>query len=178
MKKELHIILSPKGYGKTYYEINNKLKEKDKEIEKLNNKINKLSIELSVEKDKLLDLSNLISKYDKELKHKTEQYEYLRHYYCLANMKQYPIERDVFSKIFYNIDIDYYDFLWNTTTDNFKLWHYDDTFYILHLPSGTLITWYKHLGRCLECNKELSIEDYQWLAKELEIELKDLKEGK
>ena len=144
--------------------------------EELQQVICELQVERFIKDNEIERLNNLISKYDKELKHKTEQYDYLRHYYCLANMKQYPIERDVFSKIFYNIDIDYYDFLWDTTTDNFKLWHYDNTFYILHLPSGTLIIWYKHLGRCLECNKELTIEDYQWLAKELEIELKKLKE--
>ena len=105
-----------------------------------------------------------------ELLHK--QYEYLTHYRNLLPMKQYPIERDVFCKIFRKIDSDFYDELYDTTTDSFKVWRYDDEFYILHIGSGTLINWYKHLGRCNTCNKNLSIEEYKKLADDLYNELK------
>ena len=96
----------------------------------------------------------------------------------LSNMKQYPISRELFCEIFikpfrimdeeYNLD--------NFTTDNFKFWWYENTYYLLHLSSGTLITWYKHLGRCLEVNKDLYLNEYKYLAKLLCEDLKDLVE--
>lgn len=36
----------------------------------------------------------------------------------------------------------------------FLLYWQDDTFYIMHLASGTIISWYKHLGRANTCNRE------------------------
>ena len=89
----------------------------------------------------------------------------------LSPMKQYPIERDVFCEIFGKIYDDFYDAFYNTTTESFKVWRYDDEFYILHLESGTIINWYKHLGRCNTCNKDLSIEEYKKLANDLYNEL-------
>ena len=91
----------------------------------------------------------------------------------LDNMKQYPIERDIFCNIFRKIDKEFYDELYDVTTVSFKCWRYDDEFYILHLSSGTLINWYKHLGRCNTCNKDLSISEYKYIAKLLYKELKD-----
>ena len=111
-------------------------------------------------------LNNIINELEKELN------KDLRHYHNLLPMKQYPIERDVFCKIFRKIDSDFYDELYDTTTESFKVWRYDDEFYILHLESGTIINWYKHLGRCNTCNKNLSIEEYKKLANDLYNELK------
>lgn len=111
-------------------------------------------------------LNNIINELKKELN------KDLRHYHNLLPMKQYPIERDVFCKIFRKIDSDFYDELYDTTTESFKVWRYDDEFYILHLESGTIINWYKHLGRCNTCNKNLSIEEYKKLANDLYNELK------
>lgn len=91
----------------------------------------------------------------------------------LNNMKQYPIERDIFCNIFREIDLEFYDELYDVTTESFKCWRYDDEFYILHLNSGTLINWYKHLGRCNTCNKDLSIDEYKYIAKLLYNELKE-----
>ena len=35
-----------------------------------------------------------------------------------------------------------------------------DEFYIIHRESGTMINWYKHLGRTNTCNKEgFTLED-------------------
>lgn len=134
-------------------EMNKRLDEREEEIERLN---------------------NIIDKYNKELTRKTEQYEYLRHYHNLSSMKQYPIDRDIFCDIFGKIDEEFYDDLYDTTTFSFKCWRYDDEFYILHLESGTLINWYKHLGRCNTCNKDLSIEEYKKLANDLYNELKEV----
>lgn len=131
-------------------------------IEEINNKYQDYYIDDFLSGDDVKLLVDYLNKSQKEINK-------------LNNMEQYPIERDLFTEIFHKIYIDYYDSFFNTTTENFKLWYSDDSFYILHLPSGTLITWYKHLGRCLECNKDLSIEEYQWLANELEKELKGSK---
>lgn len=38
--------------------------------------------------------------------------------------------------------------------DDFLLYYKDDNFYIIHLDSGTMINWYKHLGRDNTCNKK------------------------
>lgn len=89
----------------------------------------------------------------------------------LSYMKQYPIERGLFCNIFGRVYDEFYDKFYNTTTDSFKCWYDDEDFYILHLPSGTLINWYKHLGRCLTCNKDLSIYEYEVLANKLYEEL-------
>ncbi len=42
----------------------------------------------------------------------------------------------------------------STNAYDFLLYWQDDTFYIMHLASGTIISWYKHLGRSNTCNKE------------------------
>lgn len=41
--------------------------------------------------------------------------------------------------------------------NEFLGYHFDDEYYIIHLPSGTMINWYKHLGRTNTCNKNLDI---------------------
>ena len=38
--------------------------------------------------------------------------------------------------------------------ETFFLYYNDNEFYITHLPSGTTINWYKHLGRTNTCNKK------------------------
>ena len=91
----------------------------------------------------------------------------------LKIMGQYPIERDKFCEIFSKVYDEFYDEFFDITTESFKCWYYDDEYYILHLPSGTLINWYKHLGRCNTCNKNLSIEEYKYIADLLYTELKE-----
>lgn len=79
----------------------------------------------------------------------------------LYPMKQYPIERRAFEQLFTGIDKRlFWEGINEVETDSFKYWKYCDEFYILHKESGTLINWYKHLGRCNTCNKNLSIEEY------------------
>lgn len=84
--------------------LEKELKEKGKEIERLNQmleekfmKENPLLVENGIicKKDREIKrLKELIDKYDKELTHKTKQYEYLRHYHNLPLRKQYVIEQD------------------------------------------------------------------------------------
>jgi len=79
----------------------------------------------------------------------------------LDTLKQYAIDREVFTRIFlriYKLDMD--DYLYNYEGHSFKAWKYDDEFYILHKDSGTLVNWYKHLGRTNTCNKNLSLVEY------------------
>lgn len=78
----------------------------------------------------------------------------------LQELPQYHFKRndfvDAFKKVFsddeiFEIEVAcqqhryFYDFL---------LYYAEDEFYIIHLKSGTVINWYKHLGRTNTCNKE------------------------
>lgn len=78
----------------------------------------------------------------------------------LETLPQYHFDRnefvDAFYKVFTNdeiIDLDC-DCSTRRVTDEFILDRCDDEFYIIHRNSGTMINWYKHLGRTNTCNKE------------------------
>lgn len=74
------------------------------------------------------------------------------------DMELYPIDRYDFEVIFYElfqlIDCD------DIETSNFKYWRFGDEYYFLHKTSGTLIYYYKHLGRSNTCNKILTLQEY------------------
>jgi hypothetical protein len=94
---------------------------------------------------------------------------------ALYDMEQYPIERELFVKLFTEIEKRlWYEGIPAVETCNFKYWHYDDEFYIVHKNSGTLINWYKHLGRCNTCNKKLSLKEYEKFVADFEEELSEL----
>ncbi len=78
----------------------------------------------------------------------------------LDDLKQYYFDRDEFNEIFYNIFTDE-EILqielgcWeHLNLGEFLLYQEEDEFYIIHFRSGTIINWYKHLGRTNTCNKE------------------------
>ena len=81
--------------------------------------------------------------------------------YDISKLPQYHFDRasfvDAFKEVFSTDDLlDLYVACQkNTKLDNFYL-YYDtfEEFYIWHIPSGTIINWYKHLGRTNTCNKE------------------------
>lgn len=77
--------------------------------------------------------------------------------------KQYPITRDEFIRIFSKIDEIIYE-IYDYEDFDIKIWHYEDDIYILEKDTGILVNWYKHLGRCNTCNKELSIREYEQFA--------------
>lgn len=89
-------------------------------------------------------------------------------------LEQYYFDRDDFCKTFmevfsYNetleIEVTFWD---NTIHGDFHLFRDDDEYYILHMPSGILINWYKHLGRTNTCNKEgFTLEDLKIFFKML-----------
>lgn len=77
----------------------------------------------------------------------------------MEELPQYHFDRDDFTKTFNDVltvdqiekilenctcgkQTDYFAFLWDA-----------DEFYIIHKDSGTIINWYKHLGRTNTCNK-------------------------
>lgn len=93
----------------------------------------------------------------------------------LETLPQYHFDRDDFSKVFYEVfgsSDRIFDVIvecqGHRFTDNFHLFYDNDEFYILHLQSGTMINWYKHIGRTNTCNKEgFKLEDLQEFLKQL-----------
>jgi len=80
----------------------------------------------------------------------------------LKTLPQYHFERDKFvdiiNEIYPNMCDDIYTHV-SMNTDSFSFFRYEDEFYIIHRDSGTIINWYKHLGRTNTCNKNLSYDD-------------------
>lgn len=78
----------------------------------------------------------------------------------MKDLEQYYFDRDIFCKAWHKVftneeieDIECYCKR-GKQTDDFILTRYDadDEYYIIHKPSGTIINWYKHLGRTNTCN--------------------------
>lgn len=83
------------------------------------------------------------------------------------NLPQYHFDRDKMCKIF---DAGFQMWLWKhieDATDEFLITRRDDEFYIIHFPSGTIINWYKHMGRTNTCNKDLTLDDLREFKKML-----------
>ncbi len=78
----------------------------------------------------------------------------------LQTLPQYHFNRDEFVNAFNKVFS--VDEIWeleiacqeHKSLDNFYLYYAEDEFYIMHLDSGTIINWYKHLGRTNTCNKK------------------------
>lgn len=85
----------------------------------------------------------------------------------LQVLPQYHFEREAFTNVFYEVfgsSDDIFNLIvacqGHECLDSFHLFYQDDEFYIIHLESGTIINWYKHLGRTNTCNKEgFTLED-------------------
>lgn len=90
----------------------------------------------------------------------------------LQVLPQYHFDRaefvDAFKRVFsideiYDLEVACQE---HRCLDDFLLYYADDEFYIIHLDSGTIINWYKHLGRTNTCNKEgFSLLDLMELLK-------------
>lgn len=79
----------------------------------------------------------------------------------------YHFTRDEMTKVFEEVfplnskEWDWYT-VWTCDfgdTNSFHAFKDGDEFYILHKPSGTMINWYKHMGRTNTCNKDLSLDE-------------------
>lgn len=92
-------------------------------------------------------------------------------------MNQYFIERELFCKAFEIYVPSFIDYMWDRDCDfilgDFKMFRDGDEFYILHLQSGTMINWYKHLGRTCSCNKDLNYNEFVEFMLLLRVELKE-----
>lgn len=99
----------------------------------------------------------------------------------LETLPQYHFDRDDFCKVFGEvftddeiIDIDVMCG-YPQNTENFLLYRWEDEFYIIHRDSGTIINWYKHLGRTSTCNKEgFTLADLKELLLLLKEDLKEV----
>lgn len=85
--------------------------------------------------------------------------------YRLQNLSQYHIDRDILVQIVKDtigIDRLYDAFCYgNVVCDEFAWFTNCDEYYIIHLDSGMMVNWYKHIGRCNTCSQEYrTIEDY------------------
>lgn len=77
----------------------------------------------------------------------------------MKTLKQYHFDRDYFTSVFdeifanrcFDLEVACQE---HRETENFLLYYKDDEFYIIHFDSGTIINWYKHIGRTNTCNDE------------------------
>ena len=84
-----------------------------------------------------------------------------------VNLPQYHFDRGEMCEVF---DVDFMNWFWdhvNEGNDEFWLPKVGDEFYIIHLPSGTIVNWYKHMGRTNTCNKNLALDDLREFKKML-----------
>lgn len=83
------------------------------------------------------------------------------------DLPQYHFDRRDMCEIF---DADFMDWFWDhleCCNDEFLMTRSDDEFYIIHFRSGTIINWYKHMGRTNTCNKNLTLDDLREFKKML-----------
>lgn len=99
----------------------------------------------------------------------------------LQDLPQYHFDRDDFTNVFYEV-FGSTDEIFNLIVAcqehkclfEFHLFYDSDEFYIIHLRSGTVINWYKHLGRTNTCNKEgFTLADLKELLLLLKEDLKE-----
>jgi hypothetical protein len=92
---------------------------------------------------------------------------------------QYHFTRDEMTKVFEEVfPLNSKEWNWDNVwycdfkdTDSFHSFRDEDEFYILHKPSGTMINWYKHMGRSNTCNKDLSLDELKLFLLLLRTEL-------
>ena len=100
----------------------------------------------------------------------------------LTTLPQYHFPRHEFCRIWEEIFNDVNGMEWDEKiidgicTDNFHSYHdNEDEYYIIHLPSGTMINWYKHFGRTNTCNKNLSLAELKLFFILLKNDMGDIK---
>lgn len=101
---------------------------------------------------------------------------------ALPELPQYHFERDTFvstfEQVFDEAEIDSIEDMCrqHTTLNEFLLFYHPDweEFYIIHLPSGTIVNWYKHLGRTNTCNKDyFNISDLKNFLERLKVDINE-----
>lgn len=96
----------------------------------------------------------------------------------LQELKDYYFKRDefinAFQKVFTSSEITRIEIACQSDKwlEHFLLTYSTDEYYIIHLDSGIIINWYKHLGRTNTCNKNgFNINDLNELLKLLKYDL-------
>lgn len=82
-------------------------------------------------------------------------------------LPQYHFDRNDMCSVF---DSKFMEWFWDNferRNDEFLLTRSDDEFYIIHFKSGTIVNWYKHMGRTNTCNKDLTLDDLREFKKML-----------
>lgn len=88
-------------------------------------------------------------------------------YPLFNNLPQYHFDRSEMRSVF---DSEFMDWFWDhleKSNDEFLITRSGDEFYIIHFPSGTIVNWYKHMGRTNTCNKDLTLDDLREFKKML-----------
>ena len=100
---------------------------------------------------------------------------------ALQELPQYHFDRDefvsTFEQVFRSDEILELEVMCQqkTALKEFLLFYHPDweEFYIIHLPSGTIVNWYKHLGRTNTCNrKNFSIADLKHFLERLKADMR------
>ena len=82
-------------------------------------------------------------------------------------LPQYHFDRSDMTEV---LDVEFIEWLWDhleDVNDEFLITRRGDEFYIIHFQSGTVINWYKHMGRTNTCNKNLTLDDLREFKKML-----------
>lgn len=87
-----------------------------------------------------------------------EPYHFESDVFCNEIEKVIPELRDLFD--FFNVEK-----IWKMW--NFVMFEVENDYYIVHLDSGTIVNYYKNLGRMNTCNKDLSLCDFRKFIKML-----------
>ena len=83
----------------------------------------------------------------------------------LEDLPQYHLDRDLLCKIVnetvgYEQLMDAFDY-GAVVCDEFAWFRNNDEYYIIHLASGMMVNWYKHLGRTNTCSQNgRTVDDY------------------
>ena len=96
-----------------------------------------------------------------------DKFDVKHQYRNLERNRSYHFVRDEMEKIFKEVfpldsQVWDWDYVWYCDfrdTNSFHAFKDYDEYYILHKPSGTMINWYKHIGRINTCNKDLSLDE-------------------
>ena len=95
----------------------------------------------------------------------------------LDNTRQYYFKRDLFCEYFNKYAPSFIKIMWDMGCDfqttNFKMFRIDDEIYLLHIDTGIILNWYKHLGRTNTCNRDIDTEVFKELLELLENDIKE-----
>lgn len=86
---------------------------------------------------------------------------------ALEEIKMRTINNQLFEEIFKDVNDMLNEIDWNFLDDEFNCFHIADTYYMLELETGILITYYKQLGRANDCNYHLYEPEYKHFANKL-----------